>query len=339
MKKIFVTGHLGYIGVHVVDLLKKSGHVVIGCDLNLFEDCQFEDFERPDEEIIADFRTLEPFHFQDVDCVMHLAAISNDPMGDLDPEITYSINQKGTFQLASSAKQGGVPLFLFASSCSIYGKGESLDIDEKGETSPLTAYAVSKIESEKILQELSSKTFKTVSLRNATAYGFSPMLRIDLVVNNLLACAFAKSEIRVLSDGSPWRPLIHCIDIARAFIAFLNTPLEETSFIVNVGANDQNFQVKDVVQKVHAKLPHTKIIFTGEVGKDPRNYRVNFDLLSKTLPNFSLEYSLDKGIDELFHKYQEKNFSINDFEKDEFVRLRVLKKRLERLYRYNPCIL
>lgn len=331
MKKILVTGHRGYIGVHLVDLLKKAGYHVTGCDLNLFEGCEWESFTLPDREWLKDFRLLGQEDLIDIDCVMHLAAISNDPMGDLDAEITFGINREGTIDLAKAAKAAGVKSFLFASSCSIYGKGATLDIDESGETAPLTAYAISKIAAEQALAEISDATFKTVSLRNATAYGYSPMLRIDLVVNNLLGCALARGDIRVMSDGSPWRPLIHCRDIARAFQAFFENMPEEPALIVNVGGNAENYQVKDVVAKVHQRLPHTKVVFTGEVGVDPRNYRVNFDRLSRVLPHFKLEYTLDKGIEELFKKYQEHSFSLADFEGDQFVRLRTLKKRLERV--------
>lgn len=331
MKKILVTGHLGYIGVHLVDVLKNQGHHVIGCDLDLFSGCAWESFISPDTSWIKDFRTLNEEDLRGVDAVMHLAAISNDPMGDLDPEITYSVNRDGTIELAKKAKNAGVPLFLFASSCSIYGQGATLDIDETGTTAPLTAYATSKIAAENALEALSDDTFQAVSLRNATAYGYSPMLRIDLVVNNLLACALTRGDIRVMSDGSPWRPLIHCRDIARAFAAFFETPPDINYLAVNVGANPENFQVKDVVEKVQKRVPHTNVVFTGEVGADPRNYRVNFDLLKKVLPHFSLQYTLDSGMDELHKKYIENGFSLQDFEGDRFVRLRTLKKRLESL--------
>lgn len=334
MKKILVTGHLGYIGVHLVELLKAEGHYVIGCDLNLFEGCAFEKLPEPDSEKLVDFRELEIQDLTGVDVVMHLAAISNDPMGDLDPEITYGINREGTITLAEKAKAAGVPLFLFASSCSIYGKGDTLDIDESGKTSPLTPYAKSKIDAEVALENLSDDSFKTVSLRNATAYGTSPMLRIDLVVNNLLACAIAQNSLRVMSDGSPWRPLIHCRDIARAFIAFSHADLKQNSLIVNVGGNQENYQVKDVVEKIHARIPSAEVVFTGEVGKDPRDYKVNFDLLSQVLPDFKLEYTLDKGIDELLEKYCTYNFSLEDFQGDQFVRLRTIKNRLCRISSY-----
>jgi nucleoside-diphosphate-sugar epimerase len=331
MKKILVTGHLGYIGVHLVDVLKKQGHHVIGCDLDLFSGCAWEAFTSPQTSWIKDFRSLNEDDLRGVDAIMHLAAISNDPMGDLDPEITYSVNRDGTIDLAKKAKNAGVPLFLFASSCSIYGQGATLDIDETGTTAPLTAYATSKIAAENALEALSDDSFQAVSLRNATAYGYSPMLRIDLVVNNLLACALTRGDIRVMSDGSPWRPLIHCRDIARAFAAFFETPPETNYLAVNVGANPENFQVKDVVAKVQKRVPHTNVVFTGEVGADPRNYRVNFDLLKQVLPDFSLQYSLDSGMDELHKKYVENGFSLQDFEGDRFVRLRTLKKRLENL--------
>lgn len=331
MKKVLVTGHLGYIGVHLVQLLKQKGYFVAGCDLNLFEGCAWESFQKPDLEWIKDFRAIEKEELAGFDCVMHLAAISNDPMGDLDPEITYSINRDGTIDLAKKAKEAKVPLFLFASSCSIYGKGASLDITEEGETAPLTPYAASKIAAENALKEISDTGFKTVSLRNATAYGYSPMLRIDLVVNNLLGCALTRKDIRVMSDGSPWRPLIHCRDIARAFCAFFEQPPAMENLVVNVGGNSENYQVKDVVRMVHERVPDAKVVFTGEVGADPRNYRVNFDLLKTVLPEFQLSYTVDTGIEELYRKYIENRFSKDDFEGDQFIRLKTLKKRLERL--------
>lgn len=329
VKKILVTGHLGYIGVHLVDLLKAAGYIVIGCDLGLFKGCEWETFTKADCEIHADFRSLRSEQLKEIDAVMHLAAISNDPMGDLDPTITYAINRDGTIDLAKKAKAAGVPLFLFASSCSIYGKGGEFDVDESGEVAPITPYAHSKIDAEEALKDLSNEDFKTISLRNATAYGHSPMLRIDLVVNNLLACALSRGDIRVMSDGSPWRPLIHCRDIAKAFVAFLETPPKEFNTIVNVGGNRENYQVKAIVEKLQMRLPHTKVIFTGEVGADPRNYRVNFNKLSKLLPNFKLSYTIDKGIEELLSKYQTHKFTEADFLGDRFVRLRTLKKRMD----------
>ena len=327
---VFVTGHKGYIGVHLVNLLKQQGHAVTGCDLSLFEGCEWESYAQADIELIKDVRTLTVSDLRGYDCVMHLAAISNDPMGDLNPEITYSINRDGSVRLAKIAREAGVPRFLFSSSCSIYGNGEKLDLDETDPLNPITAYATSKIEAEKAISQFADDAFCPVYLRNSTAYGHSPMLRIDLVVNNLLACAVARGDIRIMSDGSPWRPLIHCKDIARAFIAFMEAPRSAIfNKAINVGANSENYQVKDVGNKVKALLPAATIVYTGEVGADPRNYRVNFDLLYQLLPGFRLEYDLSKGMDELFTKFREHNFSTADFEGDQFVRFRTLKKRLD----------
>lgn len=328
-KKILVTGHKGYIGTHLVQLLKEYGYFVTGCDLNLFEGCEWEKSAKPDVELLKDVRDLTAKQLEGHECVMHLAAISNDPMGDLNEAITLSINYEGSVRLAELAKSVGVPRFLFSGSCSIYGQGETLDLDESAKLNPVSAYAVSKIKAEKEISNLATVDFSPSFLRNSTAYGYSPMLRIDLVVNNLLACALTKGEIRIMSDGTPWRPLIHCKDIARAFLAFLEADKGVISNkAVNIGANSENFQVKDVADKVQNLLPSSKIIFTGEVGADPRNYRVKFDLLNSILPDFKLEYNLQSGMEELYDKFIKNSFSLADFEGDKFVRLRTIKKKM-----------
>ena len=330
--KVLVTGHNGYIGAHLVPLLKEKGYFVIGNDINLFGGCEWEPLTKPDLELNKDLRKLTVSDLEGVDCVIHLAAISNDPMGDLNPEITYKVNRDGSIRLAEIAKQAGVSRFLFSSSCSIYGKSNKPYMTEDDPTVPLTAYAISKIETEKAVIAMADDKFSPSFLRNATAYGHSAMLRIDLVVNNLLGCAVARGDIRIMSDGSPWRPLVHCKDIARAFIAFLEAPREKVhKQIVNIGGNKENFQVKDVGNLVQKLVPKASIVYTGEVGADSRDYKVNFDYLSKLLPDFKLEYTLEKGMEELFQKYKEHNFSVSDFEGEQFVRLRTLKKRLSLL--------
>ncbi|MFC1452315.1 NAD-dependent epimerase/dehydratase family protein [Verrucomicrobiota bacterium] len=329
--KVFVTGHRGYIGAHLVELLKEAGHRVTGCDLRLFDGCEWEPLVAPDHELTADVRDLTEADLDGHDCVMHLAALSNDPMGEINPDLTYSINRDGSIRLAQTAKAACVPRFLFSSSCSIYGQGESLDLDETAGLNPLTAYAESKIDSERGIGELSGQDFCPVYLRNATAYGHSPMLRIDLVANNLLACAVAMGDIRIKSDGRPWRPLTHCRDIARAFVAFLDAPADRVrNRAVNVGGNAENYQVKDIAAAVKELVPSAHVVFTGEVGHDPRNYRVNFDLLGELLPEFGLSYSLESGLAELAAKFRRHGFGLADFEGDRFVRLRVVKGRLEK---------
>jgi nucleoside-diphosphate-sugar epimerase len=214
----------------------------------------------------------------------------------------------------------------------VYGAGEKLDLAEDDGLNPLTAYARSKVETESAVSELADAGFTPVYLRNSTAYGHSPMLRIDLVVNNLLACALASGEIRIMSDGTPWRPLAHCRDIARAFIAFMLAPRERVSNkAVNIGGNSENYRVQDVADQVKRLMPSARITFTGEVGADPRNYRVKFDLLNTLLPGFRLEYCLASGMEELHRKLVEHSFSKADWDGDRFVRLRTLRKRLDRI--------
>ena len=333
-----MTGHRGYIGSHLVDVLKSEGHAVVGCDVGLFAGCNWEPMVDPDVELVKDVRAVEAGDLDGCDCVMHLAAISNDPMGELNAQLTFDINRDASIRLAETAKRAGVPRFLFAGSCSIYGKGEKLDLDEGDPLNPLTAYAKSKIETERAVSELADATFSPAYLRNATAYGHSPMLRIDLVVNNLLASAMSYGEIRIQSDGSPWRPLIHCRDIARAFAAFGRAPKEAIhNQAINVGGNKENYQVRDVGDQVQRLIPAAKVVYTGEVGADPRNYRVNFNKLSHHLPDFRLQYDLASGMEELHRKMVEHGFGKKDFEGDQFVRLRTLKGRFDRLERRgNP---
>jgi len=330
--KIFVTGHRGYIGVHLVDLLKAAGHTVVGCDIDLFEGCAWEPIVDPDVNLRKDIRDVTEADLDGCDAVCHLAAISNDPMGALDGDITYSINRDGSIRLAEVAKKAGVGRYLFSGSCSVYGAGEKLDLDEGDPLNPLTAYAKSKIETEQEVSKLADDGFTPAYLRNSTAYGHSPMLRIDLVVNNLLGSALSYNEIRIQSDGSPWRPLIHCRDIAHAFVAFCHAPKEAIhNKAINIGGNTENYQVKDVGDQVQRLIPSATVAYTGEVGEDPRNYRVKFDMLESLLPDFKLEYNLASGMEELHRKMVDHGFSAKDFEGDQFVRLRTLKGRLDRL--------
>jgi nucleoside-diphosphate-sugar epimerase len=327
--KVFVTGHRGYIGPHLVALLQERGHQVTGCDIGYFDGCEWEPLPRPELELRQDYLEISVRDLEGHDCVMHLAAISNDPMGDLDENLTYRTNRDGSIRLAELAKKAGVPRFLFSGSCSIYGQGEKLDLDETANYNPVSAYAHSKVDTERAVSQMADQHFSPAFLRNATAYGHSPNLRIDLVANNLLACAVTRGDIRIMSDGTPWRPLVHCKDIARAFLAFLEAPINIIhNKAVNIGANTENYQVKDVGDEVQRLVPQADIVYTGEVGADPRNYRVRFDLLQELLPDFQLEYTLRSGLEEMYKKFIDHKFSLDDFNGDRFIRLRTLKKKL-----------
>jgi nucleoside-diphosphate-sugar epimerase len=327
--RVLVTGHLGYIGCHLVDVLKQSGHHVTGCDLAIFQGCEWAPLVRPDVELIKDIGDLTERDLDQQDAICHLAAISNDPMGELNPEITLSTNRDKSIELARLAKLARIPRFLFSGSCSVYGAGEQGDLTEDAPLKPVSCYARSKIEAESAILDSADEHFTAISLRNATAYGLSPMLRIDLVANNLLASALAYNEVRIQSDGTPWRPLIHCRDIARAFVAFVEAPRSRVQgAVVNVGANGENYQVREVADAVHQLVPSARITYTGEAGNDPRNYRVSFDRLTALLPDFRLDYDLARGVEELHKSMSKHGFSKADFEGDRFVRLRTLKNRI-----------
>lgn len=327
--RVLVTGHLGYIGPHVVDLLLEAGHQVTGVDLNLFEDSKIYDHRLPQVNRIMDVWDLAPRDLEGHDAVIHLAAISNDAMGIFNPELTWKVNYEGTIHVAECAKEAGVPRFLFSSSCSVYGKSGDMPIDERGATAPVSVYAETKVRSEEALGRLADEAFTPVYLRNATAYGTSPRMRLDLVVNHLMASAFSTGEIKVLTDGTPWRPLVHCRDIARAFLHFLKAPRELIhNQAFNVGSLTETYQVRDVAHLVHELLPHCAITFAEGATSDPRDYKVDFGKLERTLPGYKLSYTLRRGAVELLDHYC--RFLPKDcLSGDRFIRLKTLKRKLE----------
>jgi nucleoside-diphosphate-sugar epimerase len=330
--RILVTGNLGFVGSHLTEILVTAGHEVIGCDLSLFPDAVCSELAVPSVQLIRDFRTLTKEELNGIDAIAHLAGISNDPMGDLNPGLTLKINGEGSVQLAAVAKAAGVKIFAFASSCSIYGSSGDKPRTEKDSTNPLSEYATSKLFAEEGLAKIASINFHVYLLRNATAYGASPVLRTDLVVNDLSAGMCANGIAEIKSDGSPWRPLIHCRDMARAFQEFIEKdPIQVSGEPVNIGFEAENFQVKDVGSGVQSTWPEGKVLYLPGAVSDPRDYKVNFSLLKSILPNFQPENPLSRGIPELRKLLESINYSKNDRESKRYVRLNELQKRIGEL--------
>lgn len=329
--KVLVTGHLGYIGPHLVELLLAAGHEVTGVDLDLFADSQIYPHAEPHRTVHRDLLELTPRDLDGFDAVMHLAGISNDAMGMLDPALTWRINYEGTLHLARTAKAAGVPRFLQASSCSVYGKTDDRPIAEDGRPAPITAYAETKIRSELALSELADRDFSPVYLRNATAFGSSPRLRLDLVLNNLIAAAWTTGVIRVMTDGSPWRPLIHCRDIALAFLHFLDAPrdiVHDQAF--NVGSTAETYQVRDVAHLVKRLMPECELSFgSGAQALDPRDYKVDFSKLNRALPAYRPQFTLEAGAIELLDHFRRHGVPDDCLSGDRFIRLNALKRKLD----------
>jgi nucleoside-diphosphate-sugar epimerase len=326
--KIVVTGHHGYIGSALVPVLLEAGHEVVGMDSFYYEGCDL----RPDgvkvKAIALDVRDVSPRDFEGVEAVVHLAALSNDPLGALSPELTHEINCEGTLRTARSAREAGVERFVFSSSCSMYGAASEGAVAEDAALKPLTAYAESKVRAEEGLRELAGDGFTPVLMRNATAYGVSPRLRLDLVVNNLAAWAFTTGKVRILSDGTPWRPLIHVQDIARATVRFLEAPADLVrGEAFNVGTDRENYQVRDLAELVERAVEGCEIEYAGRGEPDARSYRVDFGKLADAFPDLELQWTVERGVADLVAAYQEEDLDVDTFLGDRYTRL----KRLERL--------
>ncbi|MCL5434974.1 MAG: SDR family oxidoreductase [Patescibacteria group bacterium] len=323
MKNILVTGDRGYIGSALIPLLLNSGYGVTGIDTDFFKSTIPSDYFFPKyQKITKDIRNVEKKDLEGVDAVIHLSALSNDPIGNIDENLTSEINFKSTIRLAEMAKSSNVKRFIFSSSCSIYGIAKEDTVNEESEINPLTAYARSKINSEKELKKMADSKFCIGLPRNSTVYGYAPKFRNDLVVNNLVTSALAYNQIRIMSDGTPWRPLIDVRDLANIFIQFLKADEGKINGeIINVGFNENNFQIKDLVEEIQKSLKECKVVYTGEHGKDSRSYKVSFNKFKYLFPDFKQEWTLLKSIKDMVNRLKEANFNKDDFESGKFTRL------------------
>lgn len=318
--KVLLTGNQGYLGTVMAPVLVAAGHEVTGLDTGWFADNVLGPRPVDPPTLQRDLREVVLADLEGFDAVIHLAALSNDPLGSLAPEITYDINHHASSRLARLAKQAGVGRFLYSSTCSVYGASGSGLVGEDAELAPVTPYAVSKVRVESDLLELADEEYTTVSLRNATAFGFSPRLRADIVLNNLIGYALLTGEVLVKSDGTPWRPLVHAADIADVFAAALVAPAETVQGkALNVGDESNNVTVAEIAQTVAAETGATLRI-TGEAGNDPRSYRVDFSLLRETLPTVRVHRSIADGARELAAAYREYGMTQQAFD-ERFVRL------------------
>jgi nucleoside-diphosphate-sugar epimerase len=327
--RLLVTGHKGYIGTVMVPMLLGADHDVVGLDSDLFSQCTFCSGIQTVPELRVDLRDVQRAHLDGFDALIHLAALSNDPLGDLNPAITYDINHAASVRLAKLAKDAGVYRFLYSSSCSSYGTAGDDLVDEAADLHPITPYAISKVRVEKDVAVLADDRFSPTFLRNATAYGVSPRLRFDLVLNNLVAWAHAKGRVHIKSDGSPWRPIVHVEDIARAFLAVLAAPREVIhNQALNVGQIEENYQIRELAEIVRQVVPGSRIDYAEGGGPDPRCYRVDFSKIQRLLPEFKPQWNARRGAEELYAAYQIAGLVLDDCEGPRFKRIDHLKQLL-----------
>jgi len=324
--KVLVTGHHGYIGSVVAPLLAEGGHDVVGMDTFFYRGCDFGAELGTVEERRGDVRDVTPAALDGFDAVVHLAALSNDPLGDLNPAWTYDVNLEGTLALARAAKDAGVERFVFSSSCSMYGaSGRDDALGEDAPLKPLTPYAESKVRAEEGLSALADAGFSPTSLRNATAYGASPRLRLDVVLNNLVGWAFTTGRIRLLSDGSSWRPIVHVRDVARAVLGVLAAPRELIhDRAYNIGATSENYRIRDLATLVHEVLPECEVEFAEGASADPRSYRVDFGRFEAAFPAHRAQWTARDGTKELADAYRDVGLTWDDFDGPRYTRLKRL---------------
>jgi nucleoside-diphosphate-sugar epimerase len=325
--RILLTGSRGYIGTVMAPFLLHAGQEVVGVDTDLYRRSTFGPWRESIRTLGKDVREIQVADLRGFDAVIHLAALSNDPLGDLNPQLTYEINHLASVRLAEQAKAAGVGRFAFASSCSNYGAAGDEPVDEDAELNPVTAYGESKVRVERDVSRLADESFSPTFLRCATAYGVSPRLRFDIVLNNLVAWAFTSGKVLLKSDGTPWRPIVHIEDISRAFLAVLSAPREVVhAQAFNVGRNDQNYRIREIAQIVKETVPGCEIAFADGAGPDKRNYRADFSKIGRLLPAFQPKWDARKGARQLYEAYKALGLKHEDFEGPRFRRIDQLKQ-------------
>ena len=328
--KVLVTGSQGYIGTILVPMLIQIGHEVIGFDTDYYHRCTFSG-EVPDNNFIKkDIRDVQHEDIEGIDAIIHLAGLSNDPLGDYRPELTKDINEKASVRLAVLAKETGIKRFLFASSCSNYGSAGSDFLNEEAPFNPVTPYGVSKVEVEAALSKKADDNFSPTFLRASTAYGVSPRLRFDLVANNLTAWAFTTGRVYLKSDGTPWRPIVHVEDIARAYIAVLHAPRDVVhNEAFNVGTTTENYQIKEIAEIVQDIVPNCKVDYAPDAGPDKRCYRVNCDKIARCLHEFKPQWTARRGIEQLYNEYKKVGLTLDEFEGPKYMRIAHIKSLID----------
>jgi len=323
--KVLVTGHEGYIGSVMVPMLQAAGHDVVGLDAGWFTGCDFGEPTAKIPTLRIDIRDTDGREFEGFDALIHLAALSNDPLGNLHRKTTDDINHIASVEIAKQAKRAGVSRYLYSSSCSLYGAGGDAPLDETAEFNPVTPYGESKIQSELDLVHLADDDFSPTYFRNATAYGVSPRLRADIVVNNLVGYAITTGEVLIMSDGSPWRPLVHIEDISRAYIATLEVPRERIhNKAFNVGREGENYRVREVAEMVREVVPGSHVEYADGASADKRNYRVDFSRIARELPEFEPQWTVRQGVEELYNAYREIGLTEEQFLSSRYLRIKTI---------------
>jgi nucleoside-diphosphate-sugar epimerase len=324
--KVLLTGHKGYIGSVASSMVRSAGHQVTGLDADLFTGCDFGSSVEEIPEIKKDIRNLVLSDVQGFDAVLHLAALSNDPLGNLDSDLTYDVNHRASVKLAELAKKAGVKRFVFASSCSTYGAAGDDFLTESADLNPVTAYGESKVFVERDVAKLADANFSPTFMRNATAYGASPRLRLDIVLNDFVAAALTKGKIHIKSDGTPWRPIVHIRDIIAAMLRVLDAPKETIhNEVFNVGDTKENYRISELADMVKATVPGCEIEYAPGGGPDKRCYRVSCDKIARVL-GFKAQWTAQKGAEELYQSYKTGGLTAEDVDKGRYIRIRNIQR-------------